>query len=115
MRNTKTFFYLPTDPKDGQGLGDFPTFGLDEVQESLGRPVSIGGKDEFHLQAPALRIAFGLIQAVSGRKAFLLGLDQGQSNGLGIGIDLDSENIEGQTNRSTESARESMGHGSIFL
>ena len=55
--------------------------------------MAVGREDELDVQPLALGITFGLVEAVTGRKAFLLGLDQGQGNGLRIDIDLDPQDI----------------------
>ena len=41
----------------------------------------------------ALGVTLGLIEAVTGREAFFLGLDESESDGLGIDVDLDAKNV----------------------
>src|SRR5262249_31200438 len=50
-------------------------------------------EDELHIQPLAFKVAFSLIQAVTGRKAFFFGLDQRQGDRLRIDIHLDPQHI----------------------
>jgi len=42
---------------------------------------------------PAFGIAFGLVKAMTGRKAFLLGLHESQGDWLGFHVHLDPQNV----------------------
>ena len=55
--------------------------------------MAVGREDELDVMPSAFGIAFGLIKAVTGRVAFLLGLDEGQGDGLGVDVHLDPKDV----------------------
>lgn len=55
--------------------------------------VAVGGEDEFDVLPPAFGIAFALFESVSGRKTFLFCLDQSKRDRLGLGVDLDTQDV----------------------
>jgi hypothetical protein len=55
--------------------------------------VAVRGEDERDVEVLAGGIALGLVQAVPRRQIFLLGLDQGDRDGLRVRVDLDAQGV----------------------
>jgi hypothetical protein len=55
--------------------------------------VPVRGEDERDVEAFAGGVALGLVQAVAGGQFFLLGLDQGDGDGLRVRVDLDAQGV----------------------
>ena len=78
----------------GRKSRDWPRCGGQSREAvKLDEQMAVGREDELDVVPPAFGITFGLIKAVTGRKAFFLGLDKGQGDGLGIDVYLDPQDI----------------------
>jgi len=59
----------------------------------LNKQMSVAGKDERNIQPFAGGVEFALFQSVTGRKIFRLGFDEGNGDGLGLGINRNAERV----------------------
>jgi len=59
----------------------------------LDKLMAVGRENELDVEALALGVPFGLVETVTRWKAFLLGLDKCQGDGLRIDVDLYPQDI----------------------
>lgn len=80
----------------GGELGDGPRRGGHPGRAvELDEQVAVAGKDKLDVVARRGQVPLGLVKPVPGRERLLLGLDQGDGDGLRLGVDANAERVVG--------------------